>query len=110
MTDAVVSYALAKAIGWGSAQIVDDGCIVLVQSQHHSDEFEIRDFDYRDRTVWAGLVEGYGLSVIPSSASLRPAWFCYARFHERYADTPAKAIALLVIELAKRGKLPERKV
>lgn len=112
MNDTEISYALARALGWGTCDVYEHtlptpGCQVWQRNG------EWRQFDYRDPTVWAGLVDRYGLSVVKCRWIAGWEAILYAKDSMLdvfvNADTPAKAVALLVLELAEHGKLPERK-
>ncbi|MDE2098882.1 MAG: hypothetical protein KGL39_16635 [Patescibacteria group bacterium] len=102
-TDTEISYALAKAIGWRNILKFSTGKILVGENRHWYT------FDYRDPAVWAGLVEGYGLSLEGPRGILFPVASKGGEQPRMIGETYAEAVALLVIELAEQGKLPERR-
>jgi hypothetical protein len=113
MTDMEISRALALAIGWKETLVL--GGYMLVYTGNPGDKVYFRKrgnfvhnhriFDYRDWAVAGPIAERY--DCFPARTHIHVhlgEW--WARFRGRgfpaYADTPQKAIALAVIQGAKK--------
>jgi hypothetical protein len=100
MTDLEISKALALAIGWKSTQMFCMGQhFYVVPSGRH------RLFDYRDWNVIGPIAERY--NCFPSRNGLANLWWppqvvVGKHIGHMMHDTPQKAIALAVIEGAKK--------
>jgi len=103
MTDLEISKALALAIGWSNNKVTTYKGICSVDPGLW-DDWKI--FDYRDWNVIGPIAERY--DAFPLTSDSQPGvWFTRVRnqgFIEQftYADTPQKAIALAVINGAKK--------
>jgi hypothetical protein len=95
MTDIEIDKALALAIGWREDQIVVGGALFI---EFNVDNFgyEFRSFSHRDWNVIGPIAERY--DCFPYQ-SIHGGWVSAALSHH---DTPQKAIALAVIEGAKK--------
>jgi len=93
MTDLEISKALALAIGWREDSVVVSRCgdVVIV---------DWRVFDYRDWNVIGPIMERYNASPIKSPKGTWSA--CVDEVWVDAIDTPQKAIALAVIQGAKK--------
>lgn len=99
MTDLEISKALALAIGWKPEQMRENRLRkgeLLVQSD---DEYFARPFSYADWNVIGPIAARY--DCFPMNVD---AGWCSSNLQHAvaYADTPQKAIAMAVIEGAKK--------
>jgi len=107
MTDLEISKALALAIGWREDQIIEYedqdyiGLPVVINRP------AVRMFSYKAWNVIGPIAERY--DAFPLTSDSRPGvWFTRVRNQNRigvpftYADTPQKAIAMAVINGAKK--------
>ena len=103
MTDFEISKALALAIGWTTVVIRNGHCRVWVAMHSYW-----RIFDYRDWNVIGPIAERYNAFPVVSVAATTKGQWCAGvgvgslNMSWSYADTPQKAIALAVIEGAKK--------
>lgn len=105
MSDLEISRALAIAIGWEPEQmrVFDDDMLCVIRRSG-----SLREFDYRDWNVIGPIAEKY--SAFPQQYPYTPGrigmWQAHAIVNGVYATklayTPQKAIALAVIEGAKK--------
>jgi hypothetical protein len=105
MTNLEISKALALAIGWKEDDFMfgGDECVI-----DQGDDFRgypnWREFDYRDWNVIGPIAERY--DCFPTKSDVHEGmWFKLDTLDctpPIYADTPQKAIALAVIEGAKK--------
>lgn len=91
MTDLEISKALALAIGW--PQVLTTEWNIMVRSTRNNLE-PWRYFDYRNETVAFRIAEKY--DCFPEKVV--NGWTCWINRCSSNADTPQKAIALVVIE------------
>lgn len=111
MTDLEISKALALAIGWKDCNI-DPDVITIRDAYKPEPELHCWDksqglwrvFDYRDWAVAGPIAAKY--DCFPQKGKGLSGdeywWSCTEGLHESYADTPQKAIALAVIQGAKK--------
>lgn len=104
MTDLEISRALARAIGWKDSR--HDPDVVTVIPMCGGGYVSVRfngwwtDFDYRDWGVIGPIAEKY--KSFPKNVGISwISWFNQCSYCT-VADTPQKAIALAVIEGAKK--------
>jgi len=100
MTDLEISKALALAIGHAESDVFVYADTVEV-ADHEA--VEDREFDYRDWNVIGPIAERYDAS--PSRSVSRDVWYASYEGNGLYMvreDTPQKAIALAVIQGAKK--------
>jgi hypothetical protein len=99
MTDLEISKALALAIGW-KRLMVTEGKLRLPRNEK---QWGWQVFDYRDWNIIGPIAEKF--DAFPISTGERPEkWGSYeaGSFAIHIADTPQKAIALAVIQGAKK--------
>ena len=102
MTDLEISKALALAIGWKPEQLQDRKKYMLAPRSIDAMDFWHR-FDYRDWSVIGPIAERYDVFVYKLIiGEKRGYWNAVSRGKDTIADTPQKAIALAVIEGAKK--------
>jgi hypothetical protein len=100
MTDLEISKSLALAIGWAPEQVYHNltgGYIEIITDEAGF----VGRFDHRDWNVAGPVAEKYGLVVDFGNNAVELA----EKWGDRdwlYADTPQKAIALAVIQGAKK--------
>ena len=106
MTDLEISKALALAIGWKEEQIDTgryfglDRVAVCLRPSRYPNEYEGKYFDYRDWNVIGPIAEKYDCFPFRKKNT----WWSWSSVTNvtASADTPQKAIALAVIEGAKK--------
>lgn len=105
MTDLEISKALALSIGWTFRQIGENSgfCYVNTHDNYQWDN-KWRIFDYRDWEVIGPIAERY--DCFPTRGVTDGYWHSWGLFQttsiNACADTPQKAIAMAVIEGAKK--------
>ena len=102
MNDIEISKALALAIGWKKAQMRTKEKRLWLRTHGVFSGFW-SPFDYRDWNVIGPIAERY--DVFPYKLIIgekRGYWNAVSRGKDTIADTPQKAIALAVIEGAKK--------
>ena len=101
MTELEISKALALAIGWKPEQMRENRLRkgeLLVKSDY---EYFARPFSYADWNVIGPVAERYDLFPMVAACHADQ-WAIVTDKLEIFADTPQKAIALAVIEGAKK--------
>ena len=97
MTDLEISKALALAIGWRKDQVHWFTYGVFIQQQENGC-WVVDEFDYRDPRVIFPIAERY--NCFPKK--MINEWAVLRYDQSTYADTPQRAIALAVIQGAKK--------
>lgn len=98
MTDLEISKALALTIGWTEDKMIRDGDKLRCYRGERQWGWQV--FDYRDWNIIGPIAEVY--DAFPMKAE--GAWWCRGGWSgiASTGDTPQKAIALAVIEGAKK--------
>jgi hypothetical protein len=106
-TDLEISKALALAIGWRYVYTTDAMCLVYTFDARNKAKVRgvwlvgCRVFDYRDWNVIGPIAERFDL--FPMNAICHAdQWAIVTESIEVYTDTPQKAVALAVIQGAKK--------
>jgi hypothetical protein len=107
MTDLEISKALALSIGWRYVYTADGMCLVDTADGRNkvkvSGSWRVgyRVFNYRDWNVIGPIAAKFDCFPV-MSADHGDDWCIVTEHVEVYADTPQKAIALAVIQGAKK--------
>lgn len=102
MTDLEISKALALAIGYQITDVAEGPDKVRVYFGLSEYSFHVwREFDYRDWNVIGPIAQRY--DCFPAWEQHTKQWFAFTGMClYEFGDTPQKAIALAVIEGAKK--------
>ena len=119
MTDIEISKALALAIGWTEDRRDENGCLdpdVITEGALFGQEDGVfvwvdgsmwKRFDYRDPAVIWPIAERYNVfpyALRDRSGKFTGQWNVLVGGLESTADTPAKAVAMMVIQKAKKKR------
>jgi hypothetical protein len=102
MTDLEISKALALAIGWESKCVIESAGDIYVEThlrRVNALSWRWKRFDYREWAVIGPIAERY--DCFPGKA-WRGGWYAGIELTQAFAETPQKAIALAVIQGAKK--------
>lgn len=106
MTDIEIDRALALAIGWPSYCVVShrtDGVQIWVQKESAPYDWDWRAFSHKDWNVIGPIAARYGCFPMKAIGGWYSSnWFEDKEVAQMYADTPQRAIAMAVIQGAKK--------